>query len=101
MHVSYLVPLHLVMTASFTLTLLSSGFKFSQLEMSTSWLFVDVRSQLTRLHLVSEVVLAILLSSFTFELTDQEITWNSSAVMYPTMGEESTKAEMLLKVRAL
>ena len=46
-------------------------------------------------------MLATLLSSFAFELTDQEITWNSSAVIYPTMGEESTKSEMLLKFKAL
>ncbi|EJF62016.1 cytochrome P450 [Dichomitus squalens LYAD-421 SS1] len=57
------------------------GFKFSQLEM--------------------KVVLAVLLSSFSFELTDKEITWNSSAVNYPTMGEDSTKPEMLLRVKAL
>ncbi|KAM5545445.1 hypothetical protein V8D89_000483 [Ganoderma adspersum] len=57
------------------------GFKFSQIEM--------------------KVVLAVLLPKFSFEVTDQEITWNSSAVTYPTMGEESSKPEMLLKVRAL
>ncbi|KAI0806613.1 cytochrome P450 [Fomes fomentarius] len=57
------------------------GFKFSQLEM--------------------KVVLAIMLTNFSFELTDQPIAWNSSAVIYPTMGEKSTKPEMLLKVRAL
>ncbi|KAM5545851.1 hypothetical protein V8D89_000889 [Ganoderma adspersum] len=57
------------------------GFKFSQIEM--------------------KVVLAVLLPKFSFEVTDQEITWNSSAVTYPTMGEESSQPEMLLKVRAL
>ena len=43
----------------------------------------------------------MLLTSFSFELTDEAIVWNSAAVMYPTMGEDSTKPEMLLKVRAL
>ncbi|PIL34530.1 cytochrome P450 [Ganoderma sinense ZZ0214-1] len=57
------------------------GFKFSQLEM--------------------KIVLATLLSIFAFELSDKEITWNSAAVMYPTMGEESMKSEMLLRVKAL
>ncbi|RDX47322.1 cytochrome P450 [Lentinus brumalis] len=57
------------------------GFKFSQLEM--------------------KVVLAVLLTSFSFELTDKPIVWNSSAVIYPTMGEESTKPEMLLQVQSL
>ena len=50
---------------------------------------------------ISEVVLAVLLPAFAFELTDKPIVWNSSAVMYPTMGEESTRPEMLLKVKAL
>lgn len=50
---------------------------------------------------VSEVVLAVLLPKFSFELTDKPIVWNSSAVNYPTMGEESTKPEMLLRVKAL
>nr|VWO98254.1 Non-specific serine/threonine protein kinase (EC [Ganoderma boninense] len=57
------------------------GFKFAQIEM--------------------KVVLSVLLPKFSFEVTDQEITWNSAAVIYPTMGEESSKPEMMLKVKAL
>ncbi|OSD02190.1 cytochrome P450 [Trametes coccinea BRFM310] len=54
------------------------GFKFSQLEM--------------------KVVLSLLISSFKFEMTDKPIVWKTSAVSFPTMGEESTKPELLLKV---
>ncbi|KAI0806688.1 cytochrome P450 [Fomes fomentarius] len=57
------------------------GFKFSQLEM--------------------KVVLAVLLTAFKFELTDKPVAWNNSAVSYPTMGEESTKPELVLRVQAL
>ena len=53
------------------------------------------------LNLSAEVVLAVLLTSFSFELTERPITWNTSAVIYPTMGLESTKPEMLLKVQPL
>ncbi|KAI1793787.1 cytochrome P450 [Ganoderma leucocontextum] len=49
----------------------------------------------------TKVILATLLPTFAFELTGQEITWNFSAVSYPTMGEESTKPEMRLKVKVL
>ncbi len=49
----------------------------------------------------TEIVLSVLLTAFKFELTDKPITWNSSAVYYPTMGEERTKPEMLLKVSSL
>ena len=48
-----------------------------------------------------EVVLSVLLPAFSFELTDRPIAWNTSAVSYPTMGEESSRPEMLLKVTAL
>ena len=47
------------------------------------------------------MVLAALLSSFSFDLTDKPVAWNASAVLYPTMGEESTKPELLLKVKAV
>ena len=43
----------------------------------------------------------MLLNNFSFELTDEPIMWNSSAVIYPTMGLKSTKPEMRLKVKAL
>nr|BED42991.1 cytochrome P450 monooxygenase [Trametes versicolor] len=54
------------------------GFKFSQLEM--------------------KILLSILLSTFKFETTGRAITWNTSGVSYPTMGENSDKPELLLKV---
>ncbi|KAH9852524.1 cytochrome P450 [Lenzites betulinus] len=57
------------------------GFKFSQLEM--------------------KIVLTVLLSAFKFELTAKPIAWNSSAVMYPTTGEESSKPEMFLRLSKL
>ncbi|KAI0738094.1 cytochrome P450 [Daedaleopsis nitida] len=57
------------------------GFKFSQLEM--------------------KVILSVLLTSFKFELTGKPVTWNASAVIFPTMGEDSKKPEMLLRVQAL
>ncbi|OBZ67845.1 Docosahexaenoic acid omega-hydroxylase CYP4F3 [Grifola frondosa] len=54
------------------------GFKFSQLEM--------------------KVVLSLLLSRFTFSLSDKPIVWNLAGVRYPTVGKDSTKPEMWLKV---
>ncbi|EPS92689.1 hypothetical protein FOMPIDRAFT_1137457, partial [Fomitopsis schrenkii] len=54
------------------------GFKFSEMEM--------------------KVVLSVLVSNFTFELSDKPIEWNVSAVMYPTVGKESNKPELPLKV---
>ncbi|KAI0373128.1 cytochrome P450 [Pilatotrama ljubarskyi] len=57
------------------------GFKFSQLEM--------------------KVVLATLLPAFKFELADKPICWNAAGVAYPTVGEESSKSEMPLRVTRL
>ncbi|OBZ67681.1 hypothetical protein A0H81_12357 [Grifola frondosa] len=54
------------------------GFKFSQLEM--------------------KVVLSLLLSRFAFSLSDKPIVWNLAPVRYPTVGKDSTKPEMWLKV---
>ncbi|KAH9944845.1 cytochrome P450 monooxygenase [Amylocystis lapponica] len=52
------------------------GFKFSELEM---------------------IVLCTLLSSFTFDLPKEPISWNVAGVNYPTTGD-STDPRMLLKV---
>ncbi|KAI0368653.1 cytochrome P450 [Pilatotrama ljubarskyi] len=58
------------------------GFKFSQLEM--------------------KVVLSSLVRTFSFDLPDKPIKWNSAAVDYPTMGGPDTaRAEMLLKIKAV
>ena len=47
---------------------------------------------------LSEVVLSVLLSKFTFEMSDKEILWNVGSVWYPTVGRESNIPELPLKV---
>ena len=83
------------------LTIVVRGFKFSQLEMS-KWAHLELsRFPLLIAAVAAEVLLTTLLPVFSFELTDKPIIWNSSAVSYPTMDKDSTRPEMLLKVRAL
>ncbi|KAL6306612.1 hypothetical protein BKA93DRAFT_824125 [Sparassis latifolia] len=48
-----------------------------------------------------KVVLSALLPKFTFELTHKPIVWNMAGVRYPTVGRESIKPEMPLKVGLL
>ena len=36
---------------------------------------------------------------FTFELSDKPIFWNVSAITFPSVGKESDKPEMWLRVR--
>ncbi|KAH9936148.1 cytochrome P450 [Fomitopsis serialis] len=54
------------------------GFKFSEMEM--------------------KVVLAVLLTAFTFELPEKSIVWNVAGVWYPSVDRASAKPEMPLKV---
>ncbi|TFY56716.1 hypothetical protein EVJ58_g7467 [Rhodofomes roseus] len=54
------------------------GFKFSEMEI--------------------KVVLAVLLSKFTFEPSDKPIVWNVASVWYPTVGRKSNTPELPLKV---
>ncbi|TBU47494.1 cytochrome P450 [Dichomitus squalens] len=57
------------------------GFKYAQLEL--------------------KVVLSVLVANFNFELSDKEIVWNNAGVAYPTVGKESSKPEMPLKVSVI
>ena len=75
---------------------LCSGFKFSQLEMSTSAGCPCV-TILTLVSFVLEVALAVLLSTFTFEHTEKEIKWNLASIIYPTVGDEK-RPSLPLKV---
>ena len=43
-------------------------------------------------------MLATLLESFRFSLTDKEIVWNLAGVSYPTMAKESIQPSLLLNV---
>ncbi|KAI0789862.1 cytochrome P450 [Abortiporus biennis] len=55
------------------------GYKFAELEM--------------------KLMLCTLLTTFSFALCpDKEIFWNIAGIRYPTVGQESTKAEMPLRV---
>lgn len=46
-------------------------------------------------------MLSVLLANFKFELTDKPIVWNNAGVAYPTVGKESKKPEMPLKLTAI
>ena len=46
----------------------------------------------------AEVVLYMLVSRFTFEMSDKEILCNIGSVWYPTIGRESNILELPLKV---
>ena len=76
-----------------------SGFKFSQLEMSTSLLSLSLTDR--RLMQRAEILIAELLSSFKFELSDTPVFWNQAPVMYPSMGDPMSKPELRLKLKAL
>lgn len=47
---------------------------------------------------VAEVVLAVLLSHFTFELTEKRIWWNMATVQYPSADPRGEHPELPLKV---
>ena len=49
----------------------------------------------------AEVVLAVLLSTFRFELSDKSIYWNLAGVVYPSVQKEGSEAEMPMKVTLL
>ena len=46
----------------------------------------------------TEVVLAVLLRSFRFMPSDQEVYWNLAGVNYPTVGKDGVKAALPLKL---
>ncbi len=81
------------------LTSMYRGFKFALLEISKCTKVVSVDFSCSWMFR-TEVVLAVLLSTYKFETTSERpITWKSaSAVLYPTTGEESTRPEMFLKL---
>ena len=68
--------------------------------MSAFHLFLDLAG--TKLTEEStEVVLAVLLSTFKFELTDKRIYWNLSPIVYPSVAPDGSKPELPLKVTLL
>ncbi|KAI0768738.1 cytochrome P450 [Trametes elegans] len=47
------------------------------------------------------VILSVLLSIFKIKTTGRHVSWNTTGVSFPTMGEESEKSELFLKVMKL
>ena len=72
-----------------------SGFKFAEMEMSESWL---IPVHLGADHIFAEVVLATLVSHFTFELSDKHIVWNNSSITFPSVDDGSDKPALPMKV---
>lgn len=46
----------------------------------------------------AEVVLAVMLRSFKFSLSEKPIYWNLAGVNYPTVGDNGGKPAMYLKL---
>ena len=59
------------------------------MEMSTS-AGCHCVATLTQVSFILEAVLAVLLSTFTFEHTNKEIKWNLAGIIYPTVGDEKS-----------
>ena len=47
------------------------------------------------------VLLAVLLSTFKFELADKHIYWNLCPIVYPSVTPDGSKPELPLKVTLL
>lgn len=50
---------------------------------------------------IAEVVLAVLLSTFTFDLTEKPIYWNMATVQYPSTDQHGAHPELPMKVGLL
>lgn len=60
-----------------------------------------VQPSILKMKRCTEVVLSEMLANFTFELSERPVVWNLAGILYPTVGMESTKQELWLKVRAV
>ena len=78
---------------------LFSGYKFAEMELSefeSTNSFAESDNYLA----CAEVVLSVLVSSFTFEkLPDKPIEWNVAPIWYPTVGKFSNIPQLPLRVR--
>jgi len=77
-----------------------SGFKFAEITISEDYCSTLTYRYLCTNHglLFSEASLATLIPTFDFGLTDKPIVWKQAQVSYSTMGADSTKPEMIVKM---
>ena len=98
----YVSPI-LAMARWCSLYYFTRGFKFSQLEMSTSP-YIYSEYTLFIAHPSTEVALAILLSSFRFRSSEREKTkifWNRASVAWPSVGPYGNKPSLPLVVEPI
>lgn len=79
------------------LTILGSGLKFAELELS-AYLPCNVLRWLTQ---DPEAMLSVLLDCFSFAPSGKNIVWNIATVRYPTVGVEGAKPELPLVVSSM
>ena len=88
--------------------LLTSGFKFSQLEMSKQLPLFHFCLVLTHYETISlifcfsplqEVVLSLLIESFEFAPSEKEIFWQMSNIVSPTVVGGGTKPQLPIMVK--
>ena len=78
---------------------MNSGFKFAQLELSK--LVTGLTGTGLTGSLFAEVALSVLIANFQFELSDEDIEWNSTGIVYSSAGKGSIKPEIPLKVSVI
>lgn len=78
-------------------SIIYSGFKFSQLEMSTL-MTLAMPLDIFMTMFSAEIVLAILVTSFQFDLGEKPIYWNFGGVSFATYSRDGDKPEMFLSV---
>lgn len=71
------------------------------LSAGNEYIFLDLTALEAPPIILTEVVLAVMLRSFRFSLSDKDIHWNVGIVSYPTVGKVDTKGTMPLKLEAI
>ena len=91
----------MISSCMFVTDFVDSGFKFAQVELSTSNCFRAVSHVPNAfVRVFTEAVLFVLLQEFKFEPSEKPIAWNYASVQFPSIAGKNGP-EMPLKVSLL